>query len=50
MQYPSGTPLFAAPSDDLTISRAKEYIKEQGYTADEVKLVKCDGQILVIKK
>lgn len=50
-EYPTGTQLFAAsPGDDVAIEAAREYIKNNGYTAETVKLVKSEGMVLVIKK
>ncbi len=46
--YKSGTQLFAAPIDQSAVESAKAYIKAEGYTADKVKLVQTDRQVLVV--
>ena len=43
--------LFASSDDtDASISDAREYIREQGLTSDDVRLIKRDGQALVVAK
>lgn len=42
------TVLFASDDSDDALTDAKEYIKIQEFTHDDVKLVKRDSQILVV--
>lgn len=47
----SNTTLLAAtPGDEISEAFAKEYIKANGYDASMVKLVRVNGQILVIRR
>ena len=48
MTHPSGLQLFAAPDCTECIQAAKDYIVKEGYTSDDVKLVRFEGQILVV--
>lgn len=49
-EYPEGMQLFAAPYSEETVEMAKQYIMDNGYNSDTVKLIKMAEQILVIKK
>ena len=44
----SGMQLFASDTSDAALADAKAYIKRQGLTKDDVKLIKKNGQILVV--
>lgn len=37
-------------TDDESIEMAKQYVKEQGLTSDDVKIVRDGGSILVVTK
>lgn len=49
-RFLQNTALFTGPDDDCAQQEARAYIKEHGYTADDVKLVRRDGVIQVITK
>lgn len=43
--------IFAAcPDDDESIRIAKQWIADNGYTNESVRLYKCDGVVCVEKK
>lgn len=50
MTYPPGQQLFAGPDDEYTIMKAKEWIWNEGYKSEQVKLVKREGRVLVVWK
>jgi len=45
---PRRTTLFASDDSDDALADARAWLALWGYTRDDCKLVKCDGQILVI--
>jgi len=47
---PTDTVLFATDDSEAGVSDARLWIKAQAFTADDVRLVKRDGQCLVIAK
>lgn len=46
--YKSGDQLFAAPCHAECVEAAKQYIKDNAYTQDEVKIVKRGEEVMVI--
>jgi preprotein translocase subunit SecA len=44
----SGWVLYASDDSAEAVEEAREYIRAHGLTRDDVKLVKRDGQVLVI--
>lgn len=50
MTHKSGQQLFAAPDDEQAVIEAKKYITDNGYTSEQVKLVRRDGQVLVVAR
>lgn len=47
----AGAAIFsAAPDDDDSVQAAREFIMMHELTADDVKLVKRDGVVMVIKR
>lgn len=46
--YEINEALFTGCDDDATIEEARKFIKERGYTKENVKLVRRDGVIQVI--
>jgi len=48
---PAGTHLFGSSDDsEYSVDQAREYISGMGYVTGQVKLVKRDGQVMVIAK
>jgi len=46
-----GTLLFGSSDDsEYSIEAARKHIENEGFTADQVKIVNRDGQILVVAK
>jgi len=45
-----GMVLFASDDSDAGLADARAYIRQRGLTRDDVKLIKRDGQVLVIDK
>ena len=50
MEYPSETWLWASQECETAIQEAKQYIIDEGYSSDTVRLVRNNGQIIVVKK
>lgn len=50
MTNPSGQELFAGPDCEEVLERAKKFISDEGYTSEEVKLVRRNEQILVVAR
>ena len=46
----SGHILYASDDSPESIAEAREYIKRMGLTADDVRLIRKGGQVLVIAK
>ena len=46
----SGTVLYASADHPDSITEAREYIKRMGLTADDVRLIRKSGSVLVIAK
>lgn len=46
--YQINEALFTGCDDDLTLEEARAFIKERGYTKENVKLVRREGVIQVI--
>lgn len=44
----AGTVVYASDESDESVSDARAFIRDHGYTRDDVRLVKRDGQVLVI--
>jgi len=44
----AGTVLYAGDDSPESVTEAREYIRTHSLTRDDVKLVKRDGQVLVI--
>ena len=42
--------LYASDDSPESVKEAREYIKAQGFTADDVRLIKVDGQVRVVAK
>lgn len=42
--------LYASDDSESSIAEAREYIARMGLTSDDVRLIRKDGQILVISK
>lgn len=42
--------LFASDDSDAGVSDARAYISREGFTSDDVRLIKKDGQALVVAK
>lgn len=42
--------LYASDDSPESITEAREYIKRMGLTADDVRLIKKDGQVLAVTK
>lgn len=49
-KYPSKFCLFAAPVGDEYIEEAKNYIKKNGLTSDDVRILKSDTDVTVWTK
>lgn len=47
---PAETVIFAGPADDEGIQNAKDWLAAQKFTPDDVRLIKRDGQCLIIAK
>ena len=47
---PSATVLYASADHPDSITEAREYIKRMGLTADDVRLIRKSGSVLVISK
>jgi hypothetical protein len=47
---PANTVLYASDDSAEAIAEAREYARRYGLTADDCKIVKKDGQCLVIAK
>ena len=43
-----GTVIYASDDSPESVEDARGYIRSHGYTRDDVRLVKRDGQVLVI--
>ncbi len=50
MTYGKGMILFAAEDIPENIEEAREYIKRINATQEDVKIVRCDGDLLVVCK
>lgn len=50
MKMLSNYSLFAAPYDDEMVEEAKNYIRRENLTADEVRIVHRNDQVLVLTK
>jgi len=50
VQLEPGTVMYASAAIPESITDAREYIKRMGLTADDVRLIKKDGQVLVVTK
>lgn len=50
MPLDAGFVLYASTDCEESIADAREYIKRMGLTGDDVRLIKRDGQILVLTK
>ena len=50
MPLEPGTVMYASDDSPESITEAREYIKRMGLTADDVRLIKKDGQVLAIAK
>jgi hypothetical protein len=48
MTLRAGTVLYASDASDDAAADARAYIRKHGLTRDDVKLVKREGQILVV--
>lgn len=46
----TGTVMYASDDSPESITEAREYIKRMGLTAEDVRLIRKDGQVLVIAK
>lgn len=46
----SGTVLYASDDSDASVTEAREYIARMRLTSDDVRLIRKDGQILVVAK
>lgn len=44
----AGTVLYAGDDSSESVAEARDYIRLQGLTREDVKLVKREGQVLVI--
>lgn len=42
--------LYASNDSPDSVQEARDYIKAQGLTADDVRLIKVDGQVRVVAK
>lgn len=47
---PAGFVLYASDESEASITQAREYIRREGLTADDVKLIKVDQQVRVVAK
>lgn len=43
-----GTVMYASDDSPESVAEARDYIRSHGYTRADVRLVKRDGQVLVI--
>lgn len=50
MQFDAGAVLYASDDSEASITQAREYILREGLTADDVRLIKKEGMVLVIAK
>ncbi len=48
--YQSGMTIWASNDSEQSITDAKKYIDQEGYTFDEVKMVRRGEQILVVMR
>jgi hypothetical protein len=48
VKWVSGMTLYASDDSADSITEAREYVKANGYTAEQVKIVKKEGQVMVI--
>ena len=48
MTWKPGTVLFASDDSDESVTEARAYCARMGYGSDVVKIVKRDGDILVV--
>lgn len=50
MPLDPGTVMYASDDSEASIAEAREYIKRMGLTNEQVRLIRKEGQILVISK
>ncbi len=50
VRWGSGMVLYASDDSAESVTEAREYVKAHGYTAEQVKIVKRGGQVLVVWK
>lgn len=44
------TSLYASDDSAISVTEARDYIKRMGFTKEDVKLIKREGQVLVVTK
>lgn len=42
--------MYASDDSEASIAEAREYIREQGLTGEQVRLIRKEGQVLVVSK
>ena len=47
-KYPPGQTIWASDDSELSIADAKKWVEDEAYSFDEVKMVRREGQILVV--
>jgi len=50
VMIPSGFILYASDESAESITQARAYISREGLTADDVKLIKVEGQVRVVSR
>lgn len=50
MAIEAQTVMYASDDSEASIAEAREYIARMGLTAEDVRLIRKDGQILVVAK
>ena len=50
MPLKPGAVMYASDDSEASIADAREYIRQNGLTSEQVKLIRKDGQILVVAK
>jgi predicted O-methyltransferase YrrM len=50
MAVEANTILYASDDSEASIAEAREYIARMGFTSEHVRLIRKDGQVLVIAK
>lgn len=47
--YKSGTVIFAKPEDETAIEEAKDFIKSEEYTQEQVKISRTPDKLIIVR-